>query len=289
MADLLFDFAEPIKASLFPQHGWATNSQGIKILWCPLQRLLSSPQQILEAKGRSTRTHPGITHSLPFLQTLSRLAIALRELHKIVRLSCNHDANDPSSESANAFHQTNEMAPLYIELAFVYLRRLPDLLVTACSPLLFEHVQSVPQKYKDWIVRISDFKSLSPLCDLNVLSKAIVNHSGWFNALRGTSPSTGKKGIRDTLEHRPVHFIVTKNQTGKNQPRIEVILDSRASDVDKHRDILPQITEAVAGLCFLMTGIHSSIGIHNQYEWGDQLMLVGNDQDIVGYWPQIDV
>ena len=67
------------------------------------------------------------------------------------------------------------------------------------------------------------------------------------------------------------------------------MLDSRAGDVEIHKDILPHISDSVAGLCRLMTGIHAAIGVASQYEWADYLSLVGTDDDIVGYWPQIHV
>ena len=43
MARLEYDFADPNEAGLFPTHGWAINSQGVKILWCPLHRLVAFP------------------------------------------------------------------------------------------------------------------------------------------------------------------------------------------------------------------------------------------------------
>ena len=55
----------------------------------------------------------------------------------------------------------------------------------------------------------------------------------------------------------------------------------------RRKDILPQISESVTGLCHLMTGIHSAIGSGTRYEEGDVLTLVGTDDDIVGYWPAI--
>ena len=96
-----------------------------------------------------------------------------------------------------------------------------------------------------------------------------------------------KKGIRDALEHRAVRFLVGKQQTGTNRPCFKITLHSRANDVEINKDILSLITESLAGFCGLMTGICLAIGISSNYKWGDQLCLVGNDDDIVGYWPRI--
>lgn len=118
------------------------------MLWFPICRLLRFPIETLRKKGRSGSSHPGITHSsLAFLDTLHKLALTLRELHQMIRLSCDHPVNLELA-TLTADHRANEMTPLYIDLAFSYLRRIADLLVMACGPLLFEDWKSVPQKYK---------------------------------------------------------------------------------------------------------------------------------------------
>ena len=179
------------------------------------------------------------------------------------------------------------MGPLYADLAVVYLRRAPDLLVKACNPLLFEHWHTIPSKFKDCVEVVHQFETYKPLCDFAVLREAIDQHSEWFDSLRGMSPITRKKGIRDALEHRPVRFMVSKNQAGSNRPYIEIVLQSTASDVATDEDILCRVRESVAGLCHLMTAIHSTIGVGDPYQWGSQLFLAGDDRDVVGYWPEI--
>jgi hypothetical protein len=287
MAHLLFDFSDPKQAKLFPQHGWAINSQGAKILWLPLLRLFKFLRKTLEEKGRSGQSHPSILHdSLAFLATLQNLAITLRELHRVTRLSRNLLGNlDPLTLTAD--HRAYEMVPLYIDLAFSYLRRTPDLLVMACRPLLFEHWQSVPQKFKDWIANLSQLESRKPLCDFTILSEAVSNHTEWFNAVRGRALLPGKKGIKDALENRAVQLRVVKQKRGSNRPRFTVMVNSKARDVERDEDMLARINEAITGLCRLMTGIHAAIGVGSRYQLGDQLLLLGNDEDIVGYWPQI--
>ena len=292
MADLLFDFSDPNQAKLFPQHGWAVNSQGVKILWCPVLGLLKYPNKILQKKGGKGKLPRDIRHRyFAFSDTLKKLSITLRELHQVIRLSCDYPVNmDPANMDPvgpNAFMRVYDMAPLYTDLSFIYLRRIPDLLVTACSPFLFKHWQSVPQKFKDWVANVSQLESHRPFCNFTILSEAVVKNSEWFEALRGMSPLTGKKGIRDALEHRPVFYVIGKQQIGANRPRIDIRLNSSAKDVEINKDILPQLIESVAGFCRLMGGIHSAIGVGSHYKWGDQLMLIGSDDDVVGYWPQI--
>lgn len=287
MVRLLYDVADANAAKLFPSHGWATNSQGVKILWCPLKRLLASPDATLRKKGSSQTLPPGTKlDALPFSETLRKLATTLRELHEVVRVACDRPCDD-EPETLTSELRAFEIVPLYVDLAFVYLRRIADLLAVACRPLLFEHWQSAPRAFKEWVADVDHLESYKPFCDFAVLREAVVNHSAWFEALRGTSPVTGKKGIRDALEHRGVRLLVGKQQAGDNRPRFTVTVDSRARDVEIRKDILPLVPEAVSGLCGVMTGVHSAIGVGSQYEGGDVLSLVGTDDDIVGYWPQI--
>lgn len=285
---LNYDFADPNQANLFPVHGWAINSQGVKVLWCPLNRLLVSPERVLREKASLQTLPPGTAlDALPFSETLRKLATTLRELHETIRISCDRPSLLEDLETLNADLRASEMVPLYVDLTFAYLRRLPDLLVVACRPLLFEHWQSTPRTFKEWVADVDRLASYVPSCDFSVLRETLVEHSAWFQELRDTSPATGKKGIRDALEHRGVRLLVGKQQSGNNRPRYTVMLDSRARDVETRKDILPHIFESVAGLCHLMTGIHASIGVGSQYDWSDILSLVGTDDDIVGYWPQI--
>ena len=288
MARLEYDFADPDDAKMFPTHGWALNSQGVKILWCPLNRLLARPGAALRKKGSSeilpVRTVP---EASAFSHTLRKLAMTLRELHQLIRVSCDHPCLVEDPEALTLDSRAMEMVPLYVDLAFTYLRRLPDLLVVACRALLFEHWQSVPRAFKEWVADVNRLASYGPSSNFTVLRETIVSHSAWFGELRGISAASGKKGIRDALEHRGVELLVGKQQAGDDRPRFTVMIDSRARDVEIHKDILPRIPESVAGLCGLMTGIHSAIGAGSQYEWGDYLSLVGTDDDSVGYWPRI--
>lgn len=89
------------------------------------------------------------------------------------------------------------------------------------------------------------------------------------------------------MEHRAVRLLVGKHQSGNNLPRFKIMIDSKARDVEIHKDILPHIPESVAGFCSLMTGIHSAIDVGSQYEWGDFMGIEGTDDDVVGYWPKI--
>lgn len=285
MVRLKEDFAGQEQAKQFPTHGWAINSQGAKILWCPLKRLIDTTLRTKRDSG--TLPSSAYLNALPFLETLQKLAITLRELHQTVRVSCDYPCFPRNPEALTVDLRSMEIVPLYVDLAFTYLRRIPDLLTVACRPLLFDDWESVPRTFKDWISDPDSLATHKPSCNFDVLRKTLKDHSAWFNELRGVSPATGKKGIRDALEHRRVRLLVGKQQAGDMRPCFTVVADSQDGDVDIHKDILPCIPNSVAGLCLLMAGVHSATSTGNQYEWGDSLSMVGTDDDIVGYWPQI--
>jgi hypothetical protein len=285
---LLYDFAFTRQAAQFPTHGWARNSQGVKILWCPLRRALVCPGKSLLQKGTARSSSPTHDVALPFGQTLQKLVATLRELHFLVRVASDHACDcDLEPELCELDRQAFEMIPLYFDLAITYLRRIPDLLVMASRSLLFRDWQSTPCEFKKWSADIDSIEGQHPICDFRILRESIVAHSGWFNQLRDKSPVSGKRGVRDAMEHRAVQMIVTKRQVGDERPRFTLMLESLAGDVDVRKDILPVVSESVAGLCGLMTGFHGAIGIHSAYEWGDSLATAGNDDDVVGFWPEI--
>lgn len=73
MAKLEYDFADPEQAKRFPAHGWATNSQGVKILWCPLPRLIT--HLLLERSNSGSLPDGTYLNVLPFSETLQRLCV----------------------------------------------------------------------------------------------------------------------------------------------------------------------------------------------------------------------
>jgi hypothetical protein len=287
MARLEYDFARREVAERYPGHGWALYSQGAKIVWCPLRQVLAWPEETLRKKGLSDRVELSSSHDpLPFSETLQKLAVSLRELHRLVRTACDRPCNlEPESLTADL--EALEKIPLFIDLIFIYLRRIPDRLAVASLPLLFQHWQSAPREFKKWIDDIDKLEAYKPICNFAALREVIKDNSAWFESLRDTLAS-GKKGLRDALEHRGVRFLVGKRQIGDERPRFTVMVDSRASDVEVLRDILPQVPDSVEGLCRLMTGVHSAIGVGDTYRWGDFINLVGMDDDIAGYWPRIE-
>lgn len=285
MAILKFDFSDLEQMKRFPAHGWAANSQGVKILWCPL------PHRTFDAlleKSISDCSYRGIyLDTLPFADELRKLVIVLRQLHEATGAICDHPCTLGNEEALSTEMKLRELVPLYIDLAFIYLRRIPDRLALACRPLLFKHWKSVPTHFRNWISMADQLDRYMPSCNLDFLRETLVHDTEWFQGLRATSPVTGRKGTRDALEHRGVRQIIMKQQAGDKRPTITVMLESRSPDVEIRNDLLPQVHNCVAGLCRLMACVQRSLGLGCSYEFRDHLISDGTDDDMVGFWPKI--
>ncbi len=137
--NILYDFRNLQTMASFPEHGWAVNSQGIKLLHLPIVDLLDKQGLLF----------PNIFSSLPlgtnhaaqgFVDTIRRLTISLRELHAVITNSCDHEAvGSLTILDDRAF----ELVPVFTEASISYLRRPPDLLVHGCHTLLFQKWQNV--------------------------------------------------------------------------------------------------------------------------------------------------
>lgn len=283
MAKLEYDIADGGQRAQFPAHGWAINSQGVKLLWFPFPCLLETQLKKETLAGKlPIGTHNNV---LPFSETLRNLAVALRELHLTVREAC---ALPIGEEVRYEDLRAYEMVPLFADLAFSYLRRLPDLMAYASRPLLFQNWCSAPREFKKWIQKVDRLEEFKPRCDVGKLRTAIQTHSEWFMKLRANSPATGKKGVRDVLEHRRVRLMASKQQSGNSKPRMMLMFDSHDGDVEVRTDLLPLILEATAGFCALMNGVQRSVlSGQKTYEWYGNCFLFGIDDDVVGYWPEI--
>jgi len=290
MARIETDFSDETIARVYPAHGWATNSQGIDILWLPLIPLLVHPNGKLRGGKRSGILSDGRSvDSTPFAERLDKLVVALHELHKLTRVSCDSPCSPGGQAAMEADSNAFRLAPLYVDLAFSYLRRVPDLLVAAALPLIVANWRSAPADFKSWIAKVDALESCDPAPNFSNLRTTLTTDSAWFAELRAISPSTGKKGIRDALEHRTVRYLVGKQQDADERPRFRITLHSRAGDVDTSTDLLQLVPRCVAGLCRLMTAVHSTIGLTGEYQWTDSRILSGCDTDTVGFWPALKI
>ena len=272
------------------------------MLWLPIKRLLQYTQEIRREKGVEKYKVPGLSpDSRAFLDTVSKLATTLRELHNIERRAREvplildtpvglrgYQPSPSDKESLEFGQEVFEMTPLFLDLAFVYLRRLAYFLTATSRPVLFEKYGEAPQHYKELVERVNDrdkVNALKPICNPDLLQQALNDHSSWFASL--TAREQTGKGLRDAMEHRLSFVVATRQQSGGNPPRLSVQLYSRAHDVGIQPDLTSTLRDIVKDMCELWTGLHAAVGWANEYDSRDALVLIGDDDDATGFWPEI--
>ena len=276
----------------FPRHGWARFTDGANRVLLPILATLYDAH--IYRAGQTTTVDapndwPLVTQ--PAQQTLRRLAVALRELHRAVRVA---GAVDTFSDSLDteAFHESREgieLAPVFAEAVFGYLRRFPDTLTIGLRPVLFNDWGKAPTQYKDLVYMAASPGGLSkfgPICDVELLYAALA-HSEWFHRLRDIDAQTGYKGIRDSLEHRPLRLQPQTSYVGQ-RPVLEIFVQAASRDVDPDTKLLAPLPVFIEGLCATLSGIVAAVPLHRGYTHQCVLRIAGDDRDTCGFWPDIE-
>src|SRR5262245_627421 len=81
---VIFDLSDPAQRARFPDHGWAINSQGSRLLWLPVNDVIRV-RRVMRRFHVADEFQPGNDHDVIFLKNLRNLSVALRELGSIVR------------------------------------------------------------------------------------------------------------------------------------------------------------------------------------------------------------
>ncbi len=300
---IVFDFADSSQAKQVPRHGWAKNSQGVKLLWVPVLRLVHQTHEILKAKGMSTEfSRKQGLEIRAFDQMVRHFALNLRELAKCIRLGSEPYFGHGSDEQISESHTASSLLPLHVDLAFVYARRLADHFVRATRFVLFKKHGSVPHEYKNLRSVIHDQKKLQqlqPLCDVELLREAFERHSDWLDKLRKSKDENGEsqKGIRDLMEHHPVVVKVHHTKAGGPWEIIANLGESNTSPFFR-LDLIRTLKEVVTDMADLWTMVCASVGLtvvslpEGLIQWvapyGDALSLGsrGTDDDLTFFWPE---
>lgn len=183
MADIAFDFMKDWQQKDYPCHGWAVNSQGIKLLWLPLIHLIQETEKV---RGRNTisdrLTLVQIKEIRCFHNAVEKLFVALRELHRTTTFLVSCAGFDNPKNDTEGIVLT---IPLYVDLVYMYLRRLADHFTRAIRFSVFKHFDSAPREFKK--LRKMDVKtlnSLQPLVDVNHFIKAVRDNDSWFDIFK---------------------------------------------------------------------------------------------------------
>jgi hypothetical protein len=170
------------------------------------------------------------------------------------------------------------------------LRRLPDDLIDALRPAMFQFWKSAPSSLKKAVecAEKGELNQLKPFCDADELSAAILENSTWLSLLRS------KNGVRDTLVHWP-HVLRIQGSGSKPETADQfawtfeafLMVGNRDDNVE-FKPLFPVLLECLVGACNLMTALARLIGGMDRYDRSDWLILTGEDNDSAGFWPSID-
>lgn len=292
MSKIKLDIASIDQVARYPRHGWAVNSQGVKLLWLPITNVLAfwNPSLVRRSKGvENLNEH--LVSTQPFEGTLQKLIIALRELHRHSREATeipDIDLNALTKDQQRASTDTAFIVPLFVDVSLMYLRILADHFVDASRTVLFEKFGSAPTHYKGMRPFLRDAKRLAharPIVDQGQLRKAFDEHSAWFDTIR--HPQGGSRGLRDALEHHPVITQVSFRQVAGESPELLAHLITLGATTPVSTELTSVFVDSVVDLCGLWTEVCAAIGWKNGYEEQDCFPMVGLDDDIVGFWPEI--
>lgn len=285
---------EPTHNSMFPRHGWITGVNGVKLLRLPIIRLYQLGEPTYQRFVQHKISGIWLQCRSPY-RTLRQLAIGVRDLHReilvqvpLLQADWMKKAPSPERDTAGTrMREGNESIEISLIAIFVLLRRLADELINASAPFLFEHSMSAPRKMSVAIAKAKEggLERWKPICNLDVLTDALLNHTGWLVQLR-------EHGIRDTLVHDP-HYLQVGGQ-GSRMPeesetswRVTATLMTANSNNIQTTELLSALRECIAGACSFMELLYASVGPLNGYAKGDCLFLTGSDNDVVGFWPSI--
>jgi hypothetical protein len=185
---------------------------------------------------------------------------------------------------------------LFVDLAFVYVRRLADHFARASRYVLFKHLEPVTRKYKSLrsvIANQAKLQRLEPICDSALLRVAFERHSGWLDKLRDSTGENGElqKGIRDIMEHHPIAMTVHHSQVGDGSWEVITNLGEPGINASFRPDLIPTLKEIVADMAGLWTLVCAAAALPPARQlwvapYGDAVMLTGNDDDSTAFWPE---
>jgi len=281
----------------FPGHGWAVNLNRVRILWLPVLRLYQHSGS--HHKYFTDNRIGGVwLQSRSPERTLRHLAVCFRDLHKEIReilplSDVFHNAEKNKNDLTRLF-QGEQRIEILLIAAFTLLRRLADELIDTSRPFLFEHWHSAPRKMSVAVsfARNSKLQKYKPICDLDVLTDALLNKTSWLDKLRD------KNGIRDIIVHKPHILQIGPRGSSKHGEEIRweisahlirnVGVEHNIEAIDLFRNLLECIDES----CKFMEKLCISAGLvdNNKKDgfWrGGFMLLTGQDNDIVGFWPPL--
>ena len=269
---------------LYPKHGWAENSQQVKLVRLPLLELIRSARKIRGTKGASTDFNPN--YGVAFDDRMRQLTRCLSHLARIRRQIVSLE--DPGSHFA--YGDLVDIA-LFSDLAVIQLRRAADDLAMAIRPLVFRET-------KNWPGGASAFKALRTFFgqEKNLVGQeylvdepsdlaSVFCAESWYDDLR-KDKDKAVTDVRTILEHRTSRVITGVQRSGDGPWRVTAQLYSPAADA-KFFDLISEIRSMVDRMCDFMTQLAQILTDDRTYSSGDWIIFIGDDDDAAEFWPPI--
>lgn len=266
------------QAAHFPAHGWALEWSGRRSLYLPILSVFEEVSTIRRRRGvsdpldlaecdRATRS---------FANTFWKLVVTLRELEALARGVGRWADDDDLGQTRAVF----EHAPLFVDLAFVYLRRLADRFAQAIDPVLFRDRSSPRSKFR----ALSEYAMSAEESDLLVNRERlleVLSESSWLERLQRL------REIRNSLEHDSIYvdiaLVTERDPAGVSRHRIDAL--TSVGPIDD--ELVQAIREVCSDLCSFLAGVHRLVGYGNEYRSSDELPVPGPDDLVIAFWPPI--
>ncbi len=295
MAKIESDFSNSNFNNLYPQHGWALNSQNVKLIWLPIVRVLSNPDLIRTDNILSQEMKVSHNHEVDaFSETLRKLALALRELSKLLRVAAGPLNDLNSVEIFNNKIEATNLIPLFVDITFIYLRRISNDFTRASRYVLFLHPESAPVEFKKLLGNAKNNKLDKMIPDVNRIRDIFTNLTNWYYILneRPEENNKHKRGIRSSMEHHPISVSVHHSKVGDDPWKVNVDLGDPTRS-EYWNDLTQIIRDIIAEMCIFWTEICKTVQFDNTYKlwihpYGDELGgLIGDNDEKTHFWPKL--
>ncbi len=290
-------FRDEKQREQFPRHGWAMDSDGIRLIRLPIMRLLANPNKIRCELGLSNITNILPEDTISLFNTLDNLSVILRELGLTIRNITSLDLMYGDNDSKNRQCYLTDLIKVYIDTGLMYLRRLADNFCSSLRFILFKNFNSAPREFKTLIHKAinDELAQADILCDINKFRKVLKENTNWFRDIRGMDRSgQGKKGFRDVLEHHPSSIEILFRKTGNGPWEISALLRYKSESSLMSIDLLDFLKKSISELCDFWTELYKIMPYqYDSYKFGQNLRegdlhyLIGDDHDITYMWPEI--
>jgi len=293
------DFKDKEKRGRFPKHGWATNSEGICLIWLPIMRVLANSNKVRTELGLSKITNKNWEDVISLFRTLENLSIILRELAVAMRHISSLDPITGNSNSKNREYYLLGLIKVYVDTSIMYLRRLADDFCRSVRYVLFDKFESSPREFKKLInlAMLDENKLVKAglLCDIGQLKEVIIENTYWFRDIRGMNrDGHGKKGYRDILNHHSSSIETTRDQTNNGPWQTKALLRYMSESNVMSFDLLAFVERSVSQLCDFWTRLYNILPYKSDdyksganLREGDIFFILGDDIDTTRMWPKI--